>query len=119
MPHTKTWVCNLLVRWLDNEADEEKVRKCGSVRKLAKKTPGLKDSTLDSVASVKVLLNSITQILELKGRKFVVDVPATESTICDVWSSLQELDPTFDLGPSDKIRCRMITKDLQYLTCVC
>lgn len=59
---------------------------------------------MDSISPVKVLLSSSTQRLELNGSKFVVDTPASLNMISDVWSSLQEIDPEFDLGPFDKVK---------------
>ena len=102
-------------RRLETPSEEEQLQKCGSisqVRELAQKQ-GLKESIIDSVAPVKALLSGIARRLELKGEKFVVDLPATEQKISEVWSSLQQIDSSFDLGPSDKIRRKVIPKDLQ------
>lgn len=48
-------------------------------------------------------LTSTSQPLELKSRKFVVDVAASNQEINDLWSQLKEIDGEFKLGHSDKI----------------
>ena len=74
------------------------------LREHAKKKPSLKESHLDSVAPVKITLSDVTVRLEVKKKKFIVNTPASEHEISDVWSHLKEIDPAFDLGPTDKIK---------------
>ena len=96
-----------LARSRQDDEEEAELLKCNSMAQLresAKKNPSLKESQLDSVAPVKVTLSGVTVRLELKKKKFIVSTPASEHEICDVWSHLKEIDPAFDLGPTDKIK---------------
>ena len=80
-------------RQLEDEVDKQEVRKCGSVSKvrdLANKKPGLKESLMDSMSSVKVILTNIANRLEWKGRYFSVDVAATTENLTELWSTLKK-----------------------------
>ena len=46
--------------------------------------------------------------------KFLVGTAATEAEISELWSQLKEIDPDFDLSPTDKIpRKKKVTQSLQ------
>ena len=83
------------------------------IRELSLKKPPIKESLLDSVSPVKVILADIAQRLELKGKKFSVGTAASEAEISDLWSQLKEIDPEFDLSPTDKIPRKKVTQNLQ------
>ena len=102
-------------RQLEEEV-ETKILRCttmSQVRELALKDPSIKESLLDSVSPVKVTLADIAQRLELKGKKFSVGAAASEAEISDLWSQLKEIDPEFDLCPTDKIPRKKVTQNLQ------
>ena len=102
-------------RQLDEEVEAE-LQRCTSmsqIRELALKKPSIKESLLDAVSPVKVTLSDITQRLELKGNKFSVGTAASEAEINDLWTQLKEIDPEFDLSPTDSIPRKKITPNLQ------
>ena len=99
-----------------NEEVETEIQRCttmSQIRELALKKPSIKESLLDSVSPVKVTLADIAQRLELKGKKFSVGTAASEAEISDLWSQLKEIDPEFDLSPTDKIPRKKVTQNLQ------
>ena len=73
------------------------------IRELALKKPSIKESLLDSVSPVKVTLSDIAQRLELKGNKFSVGTAASDAEINALWSQLKEIDPEFNLSPTDSL----------------
>ena len=81
----------------------ENYNNLGQLRELAWKNPSVKEAVLDAISPVKITLTSTSQPLELKSRKFVVDVAASNQEINDLWSQLKEIDGEFKLGHSDKI----------------
>ena len=87
----------------DLEKLVEKCNNLGQLRELAQKNPAVKEAVLDAISPAKITLTSISQQLELKSRKFVVDVAASDQDINDLWSQLKEIDGKFELGHSDKI----------------
>ena len=102
-------------RQLEQE-EETEIQRCttmSQVRELALKKPSIKKSLLDAVSPVKVTLADIAQRLELKGRKFSIGTAATEAEISDLWSQLKEIDPEFDLSPTDKVPRKKVTQNLQ------
>ena len=105
-----------LVRRQLNEEVETEIQRCttmSQIRELALKKPSIKESLLDSVSPVKVTLADIAQRLELKRKKFSVGTAASEAEISDLWSQLKEIDPEFDLSPTDKIPRKKVTQNLQ------
>ena len=107
-------------RQLEDQAEEQEVRRCGSVsevRELASKKPGLK---VDSMSPVKISLTNITNRLQWKGRNFSVDVAATTESLTELWSMLKEIDPEFNLLHNDKISRKKLSSTLQtYLKHCC
>ena len=66
---------------------EKLVENCnnlGQLRELAWKNPSVKEAVLGAISPVKITLTSISQPLELKSRKFVVDVAASNQEINDL-----------------------------------
>ena len=102
-------------RQLEQDVETE-IQRCttmSQIRELALKKPSIKESLLDAVSPVKLTLADIAQRLELKGRKFSVGTAASEAEISDLWSQLKEIDPEFDLSPTDKIPRKKVTQNLQ------
>ena len=94
-----------LARRQVEEEMESEIQRCTTmlqIRELALKKPSIKESLLDAVSPVNVNLADIAQRLELKGKKFSVEIAAC--TICkpprlhvpaDLCSKLQHFpDPT-------------------------
>ena len=110
-------------RQLEDQAEEQEVRRCGSVsevRELASKKPRLKETLMDSISPVKVTLTNVANRLEWKGRKFSVDVAATAESLIELWSTLKEIDPEFNLLHTDKISRKKLSSTLQaYLKHCC
>ena len=110
-------------RQLEDEIEEQEVRRCGSVsevRELASKKPGLKESLIDSMSPVKVTLTNIANRLEWKGRSFSVDVAATTENLTELWSTLNEIDSEFKFTHTDKITRKGLSATLQsYLRHCC
>ena len=63
------------------ESDVTRCKNMSQLRKEAEKNSNLKDSTLDSIAPVKVLMSTVFQWLELKGKKIESFTSATEEDI--------------------------------------
>ena len=66
---------------------EEIARKCNNLsdlRAAAEKNPEFKSLTLDSIASVKVLLTQLFEILQLKDVKFKPTIAASEDSIDEI-----------------------------------
>ena len=102
-------------RELEEEA-ETAIQKCTSmsqIRELALKKPSVKEALLDAISPAKVTLADISQRLELKGEKFSVGTAASGEEISALWSQLKEIDPEFDLSPTDKIPRRKVTENIQ------
>lgn len=95
---------------------EKSVENCnnlGQLRELAQKNPAVKEAVLDAISPAKITLTSISQRLELKSRKFVVDVAASDQEIDNLWSQLKEINEEFELGHSDKIPRRKVKVGLE------
>ena len=95
---------------------EKLVENCnslGQLRELARKNPAVKEAVLDVVSPAKITLTSITQRLELKSRKFIVDVSASVQEIDELWSQVKEIDSSFELSHSDKMPRRKVTAGLE------
>ena len=74
--------CIGLMRDKMDERFEEEAAKCNSLatlREAAKRSPGFQDAALDSIAHLKCLLTSLTERLELKGKKFTTFSAANEA----------------------------------------
>jgi len=110
-------------RQLEDQVEEQDVRKCGSVsevRELASKKPGLKESLMDSMSSVKVTLINVANRLEWKGRNFSVHVAATTESLTELWSTLKEINSEFNPLHTDKISRKTLSATLQlYLKHCC
>ena len=105
-----------LARGQLEEEVETEIQRCttmSQIRELALKKPSIKESLLDAVSPVKVTLADIAQRLELKGQKFSVGTAASEAEIGDLWSQLKEMDPEYDLSPTDKLPRKKVTENLQ------
>ena len=72
-----------------------------ALRETAKKVPGFLEAVLDSISHLKCLLTSLTNRLELKGKKFTTFSAADESQIEDLWKLISQVDPSLHKG--DKI----------------
>ena len=79
-------------RQLPNDLEKlvEKCNNLGQLRELARKNPAVKEAVLDAISPAKITLTSISQRLELKSRKFAVDVATSDQEINDLWSQLRE-----------------------------
>ena len=62
----------------DLEKAVEKRNNLGQLRELAQKTPAIKKALLDAVSPAKITLMNIAQQLELKNKKFIVNVAASD-----------------------------------------
>ena len=62
------------------------------LRKEAEKNSNLKDSTLDSIAPIKVLMSTVFQRLELKRKKIESFTSATEEDIEELCINLKSVD---------------------------
>ena len=98
-----------------DERFEEEAAKCNSLatlREAAKRSPGFQDTALDSIAHLKCLLTSLTERLELKGKKFTTFSAANEADIEELWKSVLQVDPS--LNKEEKITKRNLQskKDL-------
>ena len=82
---------------------ESAVANCNSIaqlRKVAEKNSAVKDGTLDSISPVKILMSSVFQRLELKGKNIQSFPAATVADIEEFWSSLKLVDEL--VGPEVK-----------------
>jgi len=90
------------VNWFnEGKMDEtfEEAAKCNSLTTLherAKRVSGFKDAVLDSIAHLKCLLNSLTEWLELKGKKFITFSAANQSEIDELWELILQIDPSLN-----------------------
>ena len=74
----------VLARRVMSEEMEVEVEKCNSMKALravAERKPTFKESSLDSIAPVKILLTDIVRRLELKGKKFSVFTAASSEEL--------------------------------------
>ena len=83
------------------------------IRRVAKDNPTLKEALLDSVTSAKTTLTAVTLRLQLKGKKFSVDVAAQPDELCQLWSTLKKIDPSFTIEHSDKVSVKSLTPKLK------
>lgn len=83
------------------------------IRRVAQEDVSLKEVLLDSVASAKTTLSSVTQRLKLKDKAFTVDVAAQEAEISQLWSSLKRIDDDFLIGHTEKVSLKTITLKLK------
>ena len=82
---------------------EEIARKCNNLsdlRAAAEKNPEFKSLTLDSIASVKVLLTQLFERLQLKDVKFKPTIAASEDSIDEIWKFILEIEPSLVRGES-------------------
>jgi len=103
-------------REIEDPIKEEAVRKCSSlseIRELANKNPEVKESLIDSMSPVKIMLTNVANRLEWKGNKFIVDTAATTDSLAELWETLKEIDPEFSLSYTDKIQRKKLPSLLQ------
>lgn len=74
-----------IIAWCNSTSD---------VRKAAEKNPTVKDSTIDSFSSVKILMSSIFTRLKLKEKAVECFIAATESEMEELWHSVMSIDDT-------------------------
>ena len=95
--------CIGLMRKKMDDGCESAVANCNSIaqlRKVAEKNPTVKDGTLDRISPVKILMSSVFQRLELKGKN-IQSFPAAKVTdIEEFWLSLKLVDES--VGPEVK-----------------
>ena len=71
-----------------DDRHESAVANCNSIaqlRKVAEKNPTVKDGTLDSISPVKILMSSVYQRLELKGKNIQSFPAAAVADIEKFW----------------------------------
>ncbi|CAB5372918.1 unnamed protein product [Rhizophagus irregularis] len=76
---------------------EEIMSKCNSmndIRKMAEKTPSLKEGLKQSLNPMITLLNDVFERLQLKDENFKTFKAASELDIDILWNSMLQLDPT-------------------------
>ena len=76
----------------DFEATVSKCKTMSALRKKAKRNPRLKDVSLDSIAPVKVLMSTVFQRLQLKGKNIECFISATMAEIDKLCKNLKSLD---------------------------
>ncbi len=80
------------------EKDADRCKNMGDLRAMADKKREFRESTLDSVAPVKILLSNLFNRLQLKGEPFKSSSAASESAIDDIWKCVQEVEPSLTRG---------------------
>ncbi|CAG8737656.1 9193_t:CDS:2 [Rhizophagus irregularis] len=76
---------------------EEIMLKCNSmndIRKMAEKTPSLKEGLKQNLNPMITLLNDVFEQLQLKDENFKIFEDASELDIDILWNSMLQLDPT-------------------------
>lgn len=104
-----------LARKILPEEMEAEATKCNSLKALravAERQVGFKQTALDSIAPVKILLTDIVRGLELKQRKFKLFSSATEEEMSDMWTALLAIDQEFHQDYSDKVSAKDLPHSL-------
>ena len=84
----------------DFEKAADKCKNMSDLRAAASKSPEFKDSALDSIAPVKVLLTQLFERLQLKEESFKPITAASEEDINAIWNLIQEVEPSLVRGES-------------------
>ncbi|CAB5354185.1 unnamed protein product [Rhizophagus irregularis] len=94
---------------------EEIMLKCNSmndIRKMAEKTPSLKEGLKQNLNPMITLLNDVFERLQLKDENFKIFEAASELDIDILWNSMLQLDPTLTKDDRNwaNIKNNLITK---------
>ena len=98
------------------DEQERLVTHCNNLSQLrssAKKSLDLIPAVLDSIEPVKILLSTIFQRLELRGKKFSMFSAASKEKLQELWSEFSDVDPSLEY---DGVYRQSALKELPALT---
>jgi len=94
--------CIGMMRRERSQEIERAIKHAKNISQVCEASPNYKADLEMSLQSPIELLTSITEWLELKGKKFHVFNSATENEISDFWESLNFIDPSIEESDSSK-----------------
>lgn len=102
---------------------EQAIRSCGTmkdIRKKAEKEEGLEDSWMKSVQETVQCLNNRTERVQLKGKNFQCDQPASKEEIHEFEQKVPQLvDPSITFGKYTKMDLRKCDEYQRYIESHC
>ena len=94
------------------EAEVEKCNSMKALRAVAERNRSFKETSLDAIAPVKIVLTNIANRLELKGKKFHTYTVTSAQELDDLWTALLTIDEEFSHSRKDNFSAKELSQKL-------